>query len=125
MYIIGCEDDYYSYLVLNKFLSQFSRQIHSINYVLFSSGRRLLEHIENNFLIDLLILDLRLEDEDGINIIDTIRNNLNRQFPILVMTALNGNNIQKSINSGATDYLQKPITRENFNYKITELSKLK
>lgn len=66
----------------------------------------------DNFNPDLIILDLGLPDGDGKHFIEKIRQN--SQIPIIVVSARNSEEeIVKSLNIGADDYIIKPFfTRE-------------
>ncbi|HEY9854329.1 MAG TPA: response regulator [Stenomitos sp.] len=58
-----------------------------------------------------ILLDLRLPDQDGLELLGTLRRQL-PELPIIVMTAHGSEAIAvKALTSGASDYLIKPIQR--------------
>ncbi len=61
---------------------------------------------------DLILLDLKLPDLSGEEVLETIRAN-HKQIPIIVVTGYGGEQIAvEMMKKGATDYLSKPIDHE-------------
>lgn len=60
---------------------------------------------------DLILLDIMLPDEDGINIVKKIRNNVEtRKIPVIMVTAKTSEiDKVKGLDSGADDYITKPF----------------
>lgn len=70
---------------------------------------------------DLIIMDIELESEDGIQVIKKIRNT-NKDIPIIILTA-NTNRVilVKAIFEGATDYISKPFDDLKVKNKVNEI----
>ena len=67
---------------------------------------------------DAVILDLRLPDGDGIEVLREVRNCRN-QTPVIVVTARDSvNDRVRGLNAGADDYLVKPIALEELVARI-------
>jgi CheY-like chemotaxis protein len=85
------------------------------------SGIKLLR--ENNY--DLLILDINLPGKlDGTAVLNELRNEMNKKdFPVLVVTAyaMDGDK-EKYLEQGASDYLTKPVMKEDFMDRIRNIT---
>jgi CheY-like chemotaxis protein len=85
------------------------------------SGIKLLR--ENNY--DLLILDINLPGKlDGTAVLYELRNEMNKKdFPVLVVTAyaMDGDK-EKYLEQGASDYLTKPVMKEDFMDRIRNIT---
>jgi signal transduction histidine kinase len=74
---------------------------------------------ENN--IDLVILDLELKDMNGLDILEEIKRK-NTNIPVLIVSGTgNAATISKSLKSGASDFMRKPIIFEEFLLKTDML----
>ena len=63
--------------------------------------------------LDLVLIDLKLKDEDGIEIIKQIRS-YNKTMPIIAISAYVMSEMKKSvIDAGGNDFISKPITDLN------------
>lgn len=74
---------------------------------------------------DLIVMDIMLPDDDGINVIEKIRKNERmKNIPIILVTA-KSNEIEKvkGFNAGADDYLTKPFSIMEFNCRINALAR--
>lgn len=72
--------------------------------------------------VDLIILDLILPGMSGFDICRTIREDLQRDTPILMLTALGTTaNIVQGLNAGADDYLTKPFKFQELLARIKAL----
>ena len=77
----------------------------------------------NNEIFDLLILDLGLPDIDGLDVLKTIRKSGN-SVPILILTAKDAvENKICGLDSGADDYLIKPIDLNELLARIRALTR--
>ena len=78
---------------------------------------------ENNY--DLLILDINLPGKlDGAAVLNELRNEMNKKdFPVLVVTAyaMDGDK-EKYLEQGASDYLTKPVMKEDFMDRIRNIT---
>jgi DNA-binding response OmpR family regulator len=75
----------------------------------------------NEFLPDLVVLDLGLPDMDGLEVCTNLREE-SADLPILMLTARDGaENRVSGLDSGADDYLEKPYNREELLARIRAL----
>jgi len=75
----------------------------------------------NNNIIDLIILDLKLGSENGLELLSTIRSS-HPLIPILLMTAYASiETAVEAMKRGASDYIQKPINFNELDIKIEKL----
>jgi PAS domain S-box-containing protein len=79
-----------------------------------SSGKDVLKTVTHD--TDLCILDIALEESDGLEICRTLKAQpATRDVPILIMTAMSGEEVRKgSIGAGADGYLMKPFGVDEF-----------
>ena len=88
------------------------------------NGKEALEVLENEH-IDLMILDIRMPEMDGIRVLTELHNR-NIWLPIIMMTNVlvltekEGGTIFG--NFGIADYLEKPVNLEKLDKKIEEIS---
>jgi two-component system response regulator QseB len=70
---------------------------------------------------DLIILDIRLPDGTGLDLLRNIRKTRNKT-PVLMLTALNSTSDRvKGLDSGADDYLAKPFEMSELSARIRAL----
>ncbi len=70
---------------------------------------------------DLVILDLGLPDEDGMDVLKTMRSNRN-SVPVLILTARDMLDQKiKGLNAGADDYMTKPFESEELVARVRAL----
>ena len=69
-----------------------------------------------NVLPQLILLDLKLPNVDGLQVLEKIReNDRTRRLPVVVFTSSNEEaDMIKSYNLGANSYVRKPVEFENF-----------
>lgn len=83
------------------------------------TGSEALEILEENFFA-ILIIDIRLPDIDGIELISKI----NKTDPDMRKIILTGNpsldNVQQALKKGAHDYLIKPVSLDKIKETIKE-----
>ncbi|QYK02825.1 response regulator [Shewanella psychrotolerans] len=74
-----------------------------------------------NYPIDVAIVDLGLPDQDGISLIQSLRN-AELKAPILILTArVNWQDKVEGLNAGADDYLVKPFQKEELVARLDAL----
>ncbi|MCE9787174.1 response regulator [Shewanella chilikensis] len=74
-----------------------------------------------NYPIDVAIVDLGLPDQDGIALIQQLRDE-NVKAPILILTArVNWQDKVEGLNAGADDYLVKPFQKEELVARLDAL----
>lgn len=77
--------------------------------------------IINSKIYDIYIIDLRLENVDGISIIETLRNKFPQSI-IITITGLDANEYRiNAMKAGADHFFNKPVNAEKLINKIAEL----
>lgn len=86
---------------------------------LFTTGAELYEGLKSK-TPDLIILDIMLENESGIDILVNIRNNENNvSIPVIFVTAKNSEIEKvKVLDAGADDYITKPFGIMEFTSRV-------
>ena len=80
----------------------------------FDSGENYLAHLEDN-PADLLLLDIMLPGQDGLTLLDKLKQTDKKDLPVILLTAKGSEADKvKGLNLGADDYITKP-------FGITEL----
>ncbi len=117
MNILIVEDD----LNLNKGITLVLEDIGEEIFNAFSINEAI--SIIDNYIIDLLILDLNLPDGDGLDFILDIRDK-NKNFPIVILSARNlESDIILGLKNGADDYITKPFSLMVLKEKIKAIIK--
>jgi PAS domain S-box-containing protein len=110
--ILVAEDDGSSFIFLETILKKYNAEI-----VWVKSGTQVIEHLEKENHYDLILMDIRMPDLDGIETTKMIRQ-LNNPVPIIAQTAYAQTSDKKlALDSGCDDYISKPI-------KIADLTAL-
>jgi DNA-binding NtrC family response regulator len=107
--VIICDDEVEILRYLGKILSA-----QGLDLEVFSSGRALISSLENRGAqdADLLLLDVKMPDLDGIEILQRIKN-LKLEIPVVIMTAYASiNSAIEAMKLGAYDYVTKPFPKE-------------
>jgi DNA-binding NtrC family response regulator len=82
------------------------------NVELFSSGESLIERLSGSPLCDVLLLDVRMPDMDGIQILKKLRKS-SPELPVVMMTAHGTiDDAVHAIKLGAYNYITKPFPKE-------------
>ena len=82
-----------------------------------SSGREALEEI-NRELPDLVVLDIRMEDMTGIEVLEQLRKT-HKALPVIMCTAVRGLKDDFTIwDAHVSDYITKPVDLEDLKAKI-------
>ncbi len=103
--ILIVEDDGPSYLFLETLLSKYSPEIFWAK-----SGKQALEIMKSKKKIDIILMDIRMPEMDGMEATRQIRET-NMDIPIIAQTAYAQVTDRKlAIESGCNDYLSKPIS---------------
>jgi PAS domain S-box-containing protein len=116
--VMVVEDDYPSYLYLDKILHQDGfRVIHK------SNGEEAVQELRDNKSISLILMDIKMPGISGLDATKQIRQ-FNKTIPIIAQTsyALEGDR-EIAILAGCTDYIAKPINRDEIRkivYKYTQ-----
>ena len=111
--ILIVDDDMRNLFVLTNALE---RYVHTISIA--ETGKEAIYNLEKNNTIDIVLMDIMMPDTDGYETMKYIRKiKKNNSLPIIALTAkaMKGDR-QKCINSGASDYMTKPVkVEELFN----------
>lgn len=76
--------------------------------------------------IDLIITDLLMPFLNGIDLVYSVRNELNKDMPILVLSSIGlENTVLKAFNYGADDYVIKPFSLNELSFRVKLLLKRK
>ena len=88
-----------------------------VDYVLANNGREAIDIIKNED-VSLVLMDIQMPEMDGYTATQLIRNDLNKQVPIVAMTAhaMPGEK-ERCLSYGMNDYISKPV-KENELYSI-------
>lgn len=116
--ILIVEDDLTFSLMLTTWLGKKGFQTHTVSSV--SDSRLWLEKKS----CDLILSDLRLPDQDGINLLKWLKEE-GREIPFIMMTGYA--EIQTAVQAmkwGASDYISKPVNPEDLLQKIKELVRI-
>jgi DNA-binding NtrC family response regulator len=107
--VIICDDEVEILRYLSKILTA-----KGLDLEVFSSGTALMSCLENRGLedSDLLLLDVKMPDLDGIEILQRIKK-LKLEIPVVIMTAFASiNSAIEAMKLGAYDYVTKPFPKE-------------
>ncbi|MFC2112054.1 PAS domain S-box protein [Bacteroidota bacterium] len=103
--ILIVEDDGSSYLFLETFLKRFAPEI-----IWAKSGKQALDIMNTNRRIDLILMDIRMPEMDGLSATRHIRKT-NKKIPIIAQTAYAQVTDRKlALESGCSDYISKPVS---------------
>ena len=114
-HILIVEDDITFSLMLKTWLGKKNIQVDT--YTTVGDAKKALE--EKTY--QLILSDLRLPDEDGINLLKWLKEN-HSEVPLIMMTSYA--DIQTAVQAiklGAADYISKPLNPDELFSKITEL----
>lgn len=100
--VLICDDDLGLCNLLKDFLEE-----HDIKLTAIHSGQELLKKIKNDFIFDLLILDVMLPDYNGLELLKKIKSE--KEIPVIMLSG-RGEPLDKvfGLDQGADDYLGKP-----------------
>ncbi|MCD7723598.1 MAG: response regulator transcription factor [Clostridiales bacterium] len=87
-----------------------------------SSGVEAMDKLDSNY-VDLCIVDLMMPEMDGYEFVHELKtSNFNTNIPIIIVTAKsNFEDMEKSFNIGADDYMVKPINYDELVLRINSL----
>jgi len=111
--VLIVEDDESNCQILTLSIRKFAKEI-----IISSFGDEAVEICRNNPDIDLILMDMQLPEMDGYEATRLIRK-FNTTVVIIAQTAyaLYGDK-EKTLEAGCTDYISKPIKRENLTKLI-------
>ena len=121
-HVLVVDDDPVNLQVLINFLSMEGYQVDHV-----MSGDRLLDKIDEGQLPDLILLDVMLPRMSGYDVCRKIREKYSmHELPVMMLTAKS--RIEDTITglqSGANDYLSKPVNREELIARVRSLISMK
>lgn len=107
------EDDEVSYVLIETYLMEYKSKTYRAK-----NGREAIEMIQNKPEIDMVLMDIKMPDMDGIEATKEIRK-LNSLIPIIAQTAyVFSSDREKAMAAGCTDYIVKPINKDDLLQKI-------
>ncbi len=112
--ILVAEDDSVSFVLLESMLSQ-----ENLRLIQAKDGNEAVKLFGQNQDIDLVLMDINMPVMNGFDATRKIRE-LDKNIPIIAQTAyaLEGDR-EKSLDAGCTDYISKPIKKEELLEKIS------
>jgi len=85
-----------------------------------ANGRLGLEAIEKQ-AFDLVVSDIRMDEVDGLELLQNIRGPLALTMPVILLTGFGGTDEREALALGASAVLHKPCTPQVILKKIAEL----
>jgi len=103
-HVLIVEDELYSFLYLKELLLKRNIRISRVN-----NGEDAVQFIINNNDIDIILMDIKLPNMNGLDVIKCIRKR-GFNIPIIVQTACAFDiDKNRAIESGCNDFITKPI----------------
>jgi signal transduction histidine kinase/CheY-like chemotaxis protein len=119
MKVLVAEDNPINMMVARKFLERWD-----VNITEAVNGAKALEQF-NKDKFDVLLIDLEMPEMDGYQFVSAIKE-INKNVPAIAFTAAVFDNMQAHlINSGFTDYIQKPFRPEDLHKKLSRFYEMK
>jgi DNA-binding response OmpR family regulator len=116
--ILLLEDDFDYQESITDFLTELGYEVDS-----FGNGDDALDAIYN-YSYQLLLLDIRVPGMSGYDIVKQLKED-NIEVPIIFMTSLTDvNNLSIGYELGCDDYLKKPFSLKELQYRVQQLCKL-
>ena len=109
----------------NVFLIQAILEEEGYKIVTASDGRTALAQVEQS-LPDLVLLDVMMPGMDGFEVTKRLRDNTSLPFiPILLITAYDHLSVAKGLDTGADDFIRKPVEVDELLARVRSLLRLK
>lgn len=109
----------------NLFLVQSILAEEGYESILVENGREAIAYIEKS-PPHLVLLDVMMPGMDGLEVTRTIRKNSALPYiPILLITAYDGASVVKGLDSGADDFIRKPVEVDELLARVRSLLRLK
>jgi signal transduction histidine kinase len=119
--ILIVDDELSMRIKLENMLNEEGYEIMSV-----AKGSDLLTELPE-FQADLILLDVLLPDVDGFELCRRVKSNSRFQhIPIILITALNGKKVLvQGLESGADDFLQKPVSKLELRARVRSMLRIK
>jgi len=119
--ILAVDDDYYAFEVMKNCLSEWHK---SLILVSAYNGEKALE-IMGKFTPDLILLDWEMPVLNGLETLKKIKElNQYSNTPVVMVTSkVESTNIHLAFQYGAADYINKPIDKTSFLFRMEALTK--
>ena len=82
-------------------------------------------YIDDNHKIDMVLYDLKMEDNEGINDLETIRKELDSKIPIVIISIYDLSDIDSKKNSLANGFMNKPLFKSSLYHTMNDLLGMK
>jgi DNA-binding response OmpR family regulator len=114
--ILVCEDDKLIGRIIERKLLDDSHHVKVVE-----NGAKAIRELKDH-LFQLVISDVMMPVNSGLDVINYLRNEMGSTVPILMVSALSENdNIQEAIKLGANDYIPKPFSVNALKEKVGSL----
>ncbi|MDK2842691.1 MAG: hypothetical protein PWQ17_2197 [Anaerophaga sp.] len=114
--ILVCEDDRLIAGIIGKVLGDESHQVKIVR-----DGSMAIAELRKE-CFDLVITDMIMPGNSGLDVIRFIRRQLRSDCPVLIMSGLSEKeHVIKAKNLGASDFLSKPVQVEKLKRKVSHL----
>lgn len=122
--ILVVDDEPLFQKVFNRFFSQ-QIKIKKYEFHFASNGKEALEKVSSGLKIDIMLVDIRMPEMDGLTLIEKLNEQGIPANVIIVSAYADIPNIRKAMNEGAYDLLVKPIGIDEIEECIDRLSNLR
>ncbi len=114
--VLIVDDDLINLQVVSSYLKRYDYAIATA-----SRGQEALDIIAQDFLPDLILLDVMMPEMDGYQLCKILRESFPAdELPIIMLTARNQvTDLVEGLNQGANDYLTKPISKKELLARIS------
>ena len=115
--VLVVEDEEINWLYINEILKKQAKLLHAVNGVV------ALDLVKKNQDIDLVLMDIKLPDINGLELTKMIKA-INKNLPVVAQTAyaLAGDR-EKALNAGCVEYLTKPVRRDELLNLVSDFCK--
>ena len=114
--ILIAEDDIFSFQLLSEYFSDTGAHIIHVK-----TGLEVIEMCKNIQDIDLILMDIKLPEKNGIEATEIIRT-FRKEIPILAQTAgIMSNEIESLFSTGINDFIRKPYNKFDILEKVLKL----
>lgn len=113
--ILIADDDAAIRQVLRDLLSEEGYDVQEAD-----SGSTVLQAIEDDNAPELIMLDVRMPDKSGIEVLEELGRHIEGQLPVIMMTAFGGSGVAiEAMRLGAYDYITKPFDLDEVLLTVT------